>query len=139
MNKRSKDIQDLTMEKPYLSIGEVAEKFSVSTDLLRKWEAAFPRYLHPRRTGHDNRLYSSKDVQQVAAIYRLIRVEGLSIDGAKRRLSQGNVSEHQDRQEVIQRLQMLRQKLLGIIDELGPAPTPSQFSYKPYQENNPQL
>lgn len=118
MYQRSKDIKDLTMEKPYLSIGEVAEKFGVSTDLLRKWEANFPRYLHPRRTGHDNRLYNHKDVQQVAAIYRLIRIEGLSIEGAKRKLSQGNASEHQDRQEVIQRLQTLRQKLMGIIEEL---------------------
>lgn len=134
MYQRSKDIKDLTMEKPYLSIGEVAEKFNVSTDLLRKWEANFPRYLHPRRTGHDNRLYSSKDVQQVAAIYRLIRVEGLSIEGTKRRLSQGNVSEHQDRQEVIQRLQTLRQKLLGIIDELGPVPTETHITYTSYKE-----
>lgn len=118
MYQRSIDLKDLTMEKPYLSIGEVAEKFNVSTDLLRKWEAAFPRYLHPRRTGHDNRLYSKKDIQQVAAIYRLIRVEGMSLDGAKRKLSQGNGSELQDRQEVIQRLQTLRQMLLGIIDEL---------------------
>ena len=118
MYQRSKDIKDLTMEKPYLSIGEVAEKFGVSTDLLRKWEANFPRYLHPRRTGHDNRLYNSKDVQQVAAIYRLIRIVGLSLEGAKRKLSQGNASEHQDRQEVIQRLQTLRQKLMGIIEEL---------------------
>ncbi|GEM_PF-723420 len=136
MLKRSKEIKDLTMEKPYLSIGEVADKFDVSTDLLRKWEAAFPRYLHPRRTGHDNRLYNSKDVQQVAAIYRLIRIEGLSIDGAKRRLSSGDVSEHQNRQEVIQRLQGLRQKLLGIIEELGPEPTQTRISYTPYQENN---
>lgn len=134
MYQRSKDIKDLTMEKPYLSIGEVAEKFDVSTDLLRKWEAAFPRYLHPRRTGRDSRLYNHKDVQQVAAIYRLIRIEGLSIDGAKRRLSQGDVSELQDRQEVIQRLQMLRQRLLGIIEELGPVQTQTQISYTPYQE-----
>lgn len=129
MYQRSKDIKDLTMEKPYLSIGEVAEKFNVSTDLLRKWEANFPRYLHPRRTGHDNRLYNHKDVQQVAMIYRLLRIECLSIEGAKRRLSQGNVSEQQDRQEVIQRLQALRQKLVGIIEELGPGSTPAGSSY----------
>lgn len=136
MYQRSKDIKDLTMEKPYLSIGEVAEKFNVSTDLLRKWEANFPRFLHPRRTGHDNRLYSHKDVQQVAAIYRLIRIEGLSIDGAKRRLGKGNVSDLQNRQEVIQRLQMLRRKLLGIIDELGPTNQQANFTFTPYQDNN---
>lgn len=106
------------MEKPYLSISEVAEKFSVSTDLLRKWEREFPRYLHPRRTTGDNRLYNRKDLQQVAVIYRLIRVEGLGIEGVKRRLQSGSHTIDESRQEVIQRLQALRQQLLGIVSEL---------------------
>ena len=121
MAKSRLDIKDLTFEKSYLSIGEVAEKFSVSTDLLRKWETDFPQYLHPRRTSGKNRLYSQKDVQQVAVIYRLLRIEGLSIDGAKRKMRQGDMSGEESRQEVIQRLQMLRQKLLDIVAELDNA------------------
>lgn len=119
MAKSRLDIQDLTMTKPYLSIGEVAEKFQVSTDLLRKWERDFPQYLKPRRTSGDSRLYSAKNVQQVAVIYRLMRVEGLSVDGAKRRLRSGQVENDEVRQEVIVRLQSLRQRLMGIIEELG--------------------
>ncbi len=118
MTKSRLDIKDLTMEKPYLSIREVADKFSVSVDLLRKWEKEFPRYLHPKRTSGDNRLYGQKDLQQVAMIYRLIRIEGLSIDGAKRRLQGGNAESEEIRQEVIQRLQSLRQRLMGIIEEI---------------------
>ena len=68
MAKRHVDIKDLTMEKPYLSIGEVAAKFDVSDDLLRKWEKAFPQYLRPRRTPSDNRLYDEKDVQRVGVL-----------------------------------------------------------------------
>lgn len=107
------------MQKPYLSIGEVAEKFDVSVDLLRRWEKDFPRYLHPRRTAGDTRMYSQKDLQQVAVIYRLMRVEGLSVEGTKRRLKNGDLHDDENRQAVIQRLQQLRQQLLGIIEELG--------------------
>jgi len=106
------------MEKPYLSIGEVAAKFDVSVDLLRKWEKSFPQYLRPRRTPGDNRLYGEKDVQRVGVIYRLIRFEGLSIEGAKRKLNEKDMTGDEARQEVIQRLQGLRQQLLGIIGEL---------------------
>lgn len=134
MAKSALDITDLTMEKPYLTIGEVAEKFQVSIDLLRKWEKEFPRYLHPRRTNGEMRLYGKKDVQQVAVIYRLIRVEGLSIEGAKRRLQGGNIEADESRQEVIQRLQALRQRLLGIISELEPSPTQQPMDYIPFPE-----
>lgn len=106
------------MDKPYLSIGEVAAKFDVSTDLLRKWEREFPQHLRPRRTGSDNRLYDRKSLLQVSAIYRLLRIEGLSIDGAKRRLREGNTEKIEARQEVIQRLQSLRLQLLSTIEEL---------------------
>ena len=118
MAKQHDNIKDLTMEKPYLSIGEVAAKFDVSVDLLRKWEKSFPQYLHPRRTSGDNRLYDKKDVQRVGVLYRLIRVEGLSIEGAKRKLNDKDMTGDEARQEVIQRLQGLRQQLLGIIEEL---------------------
>ena len=118
MAKRHVDIKDLTMEKPYLSIGEVAAKFDVSDDLLRKWEKAFPQYLRPRRTPSDNRLYDEKDVQRVGVLYRLIRVEGLSIEGGKRKLKEKDMTGDEARQIVIQRLQALRQQLLGIIGEL---------------------
>lgn len=119
MPKSRLDIQDLTMTKPYLSIGEVAEKFQVSTDLLRKWERDFSQYLKPRRTSGDSRLYDARCVQQVAVIYRLMRVEGLSVEGAKRRLRGGQANDDENRQEVIARLQALRKQLMGIVEELG--------------------
>ena len=121
MAKSHKDIKDITMSKPYLSIGEVAEKFDVSTDLLRKWERDFPQYLKPRRTQGESRLYARKDVQQVAVIYRLLRIEGLSIEGAKRKLRGGDLSADEGRQEVIARLQELRKGLLDIIAEIDAA------------------
>lgn len=118
MPKSHKDIRDLTMDKPYLSIGEVAARFDVSTDLLRKWERDFPQYLRPKRTGGETRLYDKKTLQQVNLIYRLVRIEGLSIEGAKRRLGGEKIQQEESRQAVIQKLQTLRQQILGIVDEL---------------------
>lgn len=119
MPKSRLSITDLTMTKPYLSIGEVAERFQISTDLLRKWEKEFPQYLRPGRSNGDSRLYDAKNLQRVAVIYRLLRVEGLSVDGAKRRIREGNVSDSEVRQQVIVRLQKLRQHLMGIVEEIG--------------------
>ena len=119
MAKSALDITDLTLEKPYLTIGEVAEKFQVSVDLLRKWERDFPQYLRPKRTAGDTRLYDERCVHRVAAIYRLMRIEGLSVEGAKRRLKGDDLSVEENRQQVIARLQQLRQRLMGIVEELG--------------------
>lgn len=119
MPKSRLNITDLTMDKPYLQIGEVAKRFAVSIDLLRKWEHDFPQYLRPRRTKGETRLYDAKALQQVAVIYRLMRVEGLSVEGAKRRLREGNMAGDEMRQEVIARLQALRNQLMGIVEELN--------------------
>lgn len=118
MPKSRIDIVDLTLEKPYLSIGEVAAKFQVSPDLLRKWENTFPKYIKPSRTSGSTRLYDQKTVHKIGVIYKLLRIEGLSIDGVKRRLSSTDSEVLENRQEVIQRLQSLRQHLLCIIAEL---------------------
>lgn len=108
---------DTTAEKKYLSIGEVAAKFNVSIELLRKWERDFPRVLRPMRTKGESRLYDQKQQNNVAMIYHLLREEGLSIDGAKKKLSKKQ-SEEEIRQEVITRLTSIRTQLMGIVEEI---------------------
>lgn len=51
----------LNPEKKYLSIGEVAEKFGVSIEVLRKWEKDFPKVLKPMRTKGESRLYDKNN------------------------------------------------------------------------------
>lgn len=111
------DNSDTTAEKKYLSIGEVAAKFNVSIELLRKWERDFPRVLRPMRTKGESRLYDQKQQNNVAMIYHLLREEGLSIDGAKKKLSKKQ-SEEEIRQEVITRLTSIRTQLMGIVEEI---------------------
>lgn len=109
---------DLTMEKPYLSISEVAKKFQVTPDLLRKWEQSFPKVIKPKRTQGDTRLYDEQAVRGVATIYRLLRHEGLSVSGAKARLESGNIDAEDARQKVISHLQALRKHLQDILNEI---------------------
>lgn len=111
------DNSDNAAEKKYLSIGEVAAKFNVSIELLRKWERDFPRVLRPMRTKGESRLYDQKQQNNVAMIYHLLREEGLSIDGAKKKLSKKQ-SEEEIRQEVITRLTSIRTQLMSIVEEI---------------------
>lgn len=104
-------------QKKYLTIGEVAEMFQVSVETLRKWERDFPRVLKPMRTGKDTRLYDAKQQKNVAMIYHLLREEGLSIEGAQKRLT-NKQSDEEIRQEVIAKLQNVRSQLVGIVEEI---------------------
>lgn len=114
---KNADNSDATAEKKYLSIGEVAAKFNVSIELLRKWERDFPRVLRPMRTKGESRLYDQKQQNNVAMIYHLLREEGLSIEGAKKKLSKKQ-SDEEIRQDVITRLTSIRTQLMGIVEEI---------------------
>lgn len=118
--KRNEMTPDMQQGKSYFSIGEVAEMFEISIEVLRKWENDFPRVLKPMRTKKDTRLYSRKDIEKVAMIHRLLRVEGLTIAGAKTRLEKRQTPE-EVKQEVISQLQDIRSRLQGIVDEIDEA------------------
>lgn len=110
---------DLSMNgKTYLGIREVADKFMVTPDLLRKWEQWFPKVLKPKRTPGETRLYDEQAVRGAATIYRLLRQEGLSVRGAQARLANGDIDSEDVRQQVIARLQHLRQHLQEILNEI---------------------
>lgn len=114
---KSSNGTDSVSEKKYLSIGETAEKFGVSIEVLRKWEKDFPRVLHPLRTKGDARLYDKKQQQNIAMICHLLNEEGFSIAGAKKQLSKKQ-SDEEVRQEVISRLSDIRAQLMNVVEEI---------------------
>lgn len=73
-------------EKLYYKIGEIAELLDVNTSVLRFWETQFEN-LSPSKTRTGQRIYSSRDFEQIKEIYRLLYVQKLTIAGAKTRLS----------------------------------------------------
>ena len=79
------DIQQLS--KLYYSIGEVAELLDVNASLLRFWEKEF-NLVVSKKNKKGNRLFSVKEIEQIQRIYQFVKVEGYTLDGAKKALKQ---------------------------------------------------
>ena len=71
--------------KLYYSIKEVAEMLNVSESLLRFWEKEIP-LLKPKTTGNNIRQYSEKDIENVKAVYNLVKVRGFKLQAARKML-----------------------------------------------------
>ena len=77
------DIQQLT--KLYYSIGELAQLLDVNTSLLRFWEKEF-RLEVSKKNNKGNRLFSVKEIEVINRIYELVKIEGYTLEGAKKSL-----------------------------------------------------
>lgn len=73
------------LAKVYYRIGEVAQLVGVKPTVLRYWESEFPT-LKPTKSKTQQRLYRLRDVEMVESIKQLLYDEGLTIDGARKRL-----------------------------------------------------
>lgn len=67
-------------------IGQAAKLLDVKPFVLRFWEGEFKDVLVPVRTPSGQRAYTEANVELVREIKRLLYDEGLTIDGAKKRL-----------------------------------------------------
>lgn len=73
-------------EKRYYSISEVSRITGLEQYVLRYWEKEFPT-LKPRKNRGGNRLYTSRDIEIVNRIKHLRKNEGLTIQGARAKLT----------------------------------------------------
>ena len=105
------------MEKLFYSISEVAELFQVNQSNLRFWEKEF-KQLKPKRNPKGTRFYSPEDIQVIKQIIYLVSEQKLTLDGAKRKLSQKKDSIAKQ-QEVVERLKRVREELIGISKALN--------------------
>jgi DNA-binding transcriptional MerR regulator len=78
-------IKDFEVTKIYWSISEVATRFGVAQSLIRFWEKEFDE-LQPKKNTSGNRLFSQKDIEVFEAIYKLVKDQGMTLEGAKRKL-----------------------------------------------------
>ena len=86
------DIQHLS--KLYYSIGELSNLFGVNASLLRFWEKEF-QFVISKKNTKGNRLYSVKEIEKINRIYLLVKIEGYTIEGAKKALkSKDSLSEN---------------------------------------------
>lgn len=103
-------------EKVYYNIKEVADMLNVNTSLLRMWEKEFPE-IKPKRTPAGVRMYTNEDINTIRKIYNLIKIQGMTINGAKQMMR--NNPQGIDRTgEVILKLENIRNEILALIEQL---------------------
>ena len=80
----AEDTTDLP-ERRY-SIGEVSSLTGVPDYVLRQWEAHITQ-LRPGRTRSNRRFYSAKHIEIVRRVKTFVRHEGMTLEGARQRLT----------------------------------------------------
>lgn len=124
------------IQKRYFSISEVAKMLDVKPSLLRFWEKEF-KQIQPKTNARGKRSYKQEDIEVIRRIYDLVKVQGLTLEGARKALvaRKGEASERgkmaaeaaasasspaqstldfsaEDRSAAVSKLKQIRQKLL---------------------------
>lgn len=110
------DIQQLS--KLYYSIGEVSKLLDVNPSLLRFWEKEFQLEVS-KKNKKGNRLFTVKEIEKINKIYHFVKVEGYTLDGAKKALKlkeekQEKTVEYDSNKDLVRRLEAIRVKLLSL-------------------------
>ncbi len=100
--------------KLYFSIREVAERFGLNESTLRYWEKEFDE-LAPRKTPKGTRYYTEDDIELVRLIHHLLKVRGMTIDGARRKLKD-NKETTINQIQIIEKLKTIRTELVALRD-----------------------
>ena len=110
------DIQQLS--KLYYSIGEVAELLNVNASLLRFWEKEF-QFEIAKKNAKGNRLFSVKEIEKINRIYYFVKIEGYTLDGAKKALRSKVVAENRiesssNHDAILLRLEQIKRRLIHL-------------------------
>lgn len=101
------------MAKLFYSISEVADLLQVNQSLLRFWETEFEGILQPHKNAKGSRFYKEEDIEILKTIHYLVKVQGLTLAGAKKKMKENKNSTVKN-QEIYERLQNIRKELLTL-------------------------
>ena len=104
------------VEKLYYAIGEAAEMLNVPVSTVRFWENEFD-ILKPMKNKKGNRLFTQADIKNLQIIHHLLKEEGMTLDGARKKLS-GKWDETDHKFEINESLQNIKSILLDIRDNI---------------------
>ena len=99
-------------DKKYFSISEVSKLFNVNNSLLRFWEKEFD-LLKPKVKSTGIRKFTKDDIENISIIYRLLKEEGLTIKGAKKRLKSKSKS-NSSNSSIIKKLEKIKFELKNL-------------------------
>lgn len=76
-------------EKLFYKIGEVSKITGLAPYVLRFWESEFPQ-LRPKKNTGKQRVYTRKEIDLILQIKKILYQEGLTIEGARKRLARAS-------------------------------------------------
>lgn len=100
-------------KKLYFSLKEVADHFDVNQSLLRFWETKFD-IINPRKTPSGTRQYTKEDIKSIEVVYHLVKIQGMTLDGAKASLDK-KYEETEVNVEAIRRLENIKKEIKSIL------------------------
>ena len=101
------------MDKLYYTIGEVSEILGESSSLVRFWTNSFSRYLKPKRNAKGNRLYTQEGIEVLKQIHLLVKVQGMTLDGAAKKMSSDKKAVD-GKVKVLESLKSIREQLVEV-------------------------
>lgn len=107
---------ELSPDKRYYSIGEVAKAFGVNASLIRFWDKEFD-ILKPKKNAKGNRMFTPEDVKNLQLIYHLVKERGFTLEGARVHLKEGQ-KKILDKFEIVAKLEAVRTQLVNIKNQL---------------------
>ena len=103
---------ELSKDKRYFSIGELAKAFDVNASLIRFWDKEFD-ILKPKKNAKGNRMFTPEDVKNLQVIYHLVKERGFTLEGAKTHLKEGQ-KKTLDKYEIISKLESIKVQLVNL-------------------------
>jgi|TARA_B110000444_G_scaffold198903_1_gene190144 DNA-binding transcriptional MerR regulator len=108
--------QNKENQKIFYKIGEVAKELNVNVSLIRFWEKEFD-ILNPKKNKKGNRLFTTKDFNNLKIIYHLVKERGFTLDGAKKKLRE-NKEDTTDNISIVSHLKEIRKFLVELREQL---------------------
>ena len=113
---RKMPYKEKKIEKLYYSIGEVSKMLDVPVSTVRFWENEFD-ILRPMKNKKGNRMFTANAVRNLEIIHKLLKEEGMTIAGVKKKLS-GKWDEANHKYEITESLNKIKDLLLELRDSM---------------------
>jgi DNA-binding transcriptional MerR regulator len=108
--------KQITQDKMFYSIGEVARMFNVNTSLIRFWEQEFD-CIKPFKNKKGTRYFTLEDIENFRTVFYLVKQCGYTLQGAKEKLAL-NKTEVEKNAYIYNSLSEIKQFLLDIKSDL---------------------
>ncbi len=108
--------REKNIEKLYYSIGEVSRMLNVPVSTIRFWENEFD-VLKPMKNKKGNRMFTATDLKYLRIIHRLLKEEGMTIQGVKKKLT-GKWEEADKIFEINESLKKIKNLLIELRDSI---------------------